>query len=71
MSPLTSLDDWPEMLSVEETARILRISRGSAYEAVRVGQIPSLQFGRRRVIPKRALMKMIDDLTRSEVDVSK
>lgn len=60
-----TLADMPDVLSVEETAAILRISRGSAYEAVRQGQIPSLQVGRRRLVPKEALMRM---LSRAESD---
>ncbi len=33
--------------TVEETARLLRIGRSAAYEAVRRGEIPALRFGRR------------------------
>ncbi len=36
--------------TVEEVARLLGVSRGSAYEAVRTGQIRSLAIGRRIVI---------------------
>jgi len=40
---------------VNELISLLGISRSSAYEAVRSGQIPSLRIGRRIVIPKTAL----------------
>ena len=48
-------------LSVEETARVLGISRGSCYEAVKQGQIPHIRFGKRILIPRKALLKMLSD----------
>lgn len=38
--------------SIEEAANLLGISRSYAYELVRKGTIPSLELGRKRVIPK-------------------
>ena len=52
-------------VSVKEAAKMLGLSRASAYEAVRTGQIPSLRFGKRIVVPRAALNKMLsqaDDL---------
>jgi excisionase family DNA binding protein len=51
--------DEPLALSVEAAAKILGLSRNSAYEAVRRGQIPSLRFGKRIVVPRAALSKML------------
>ena len=47
------------VFTVEETAEVLRISRGSAYEAVRTGQIPSVRIGRRILIPRQLLLDAI------------
>lgn len=41
--------------SVDETARILGISRAHAYELIARRELPSLRLGRRIVIPKHAL----------------
>ena len=49
----------PLVLSVPTVARLLCISKGSCYEAVRQGQIPSLRFGRRIVIPRAALDRLL------------
>lgn len=38
--------------SIQEAADLLGISRSYAYELVRKGTIPSLELGRKRVIPK-------------------
>ena len=50
-------------VTVEQAARILGISRTSAYECVRTGDLPSLRFGRRIVIPAVALATLIADPT--------
>jgi excisionase family DNA binding protein len=49
-------------LSVPEVAALIGISRTSAYEAVRRGEIPSLVFGRRIVVPRSALEELLGPL---------
>jgi excisionase family DNA binding protein len=46
--------------TVEEAGDLLGISRGSAYNLVRTGQIPALRMGRRLLVPRVAL----DDILR-------
>ena len=46
--------------TVTETAEILGISRSSAYEAVRRGDIPSIAVGHRIVIARSVLDRLID-----------
>ena len=45
--------------TVEEAAKLLGIGRSAAYEAVRMGTIKSLRFGRRIVIPRVALEDLL------------
>lgn len=45
--------------TVEEAAEILGIGRNSAYEAIRRGEIPALRLGRRLVVPKQALERLL------------
>ncbi len=47
------------VMTVEEAAEILRISRNGAYEAVKRGEIPSIRIGRRILIPRAALEMML------------
>ena len=47
-------------MNVEEAAKILGISRASAYEAVRKREIPSLRIGKRILVPTSQLEKMLD-----------
>ena len=55
-----SLDDLPLMLTVEETARALRIGRTACYEAYRSGQIPgAVKIGRSVRVPKHRVMELL------------
>ncbi len=46
-------------LTVEEAAAALGISRASAYEAVHHGQIPCIRIGRRILVPRIALDRLL------------
>ena len=50
-------DDLPELVTVEEMAAYLRISRNSAYELIKGGVIRSVKYGRLIRIPKQALLE--------------
>ena len=46
-------------LSISAAARLLGISRASAYECARRGEIPVLKLGRRLVVPRAALERLL------------
>jgi excisionase family DNA binding protein len=48
-------------MTVPEAARRLGISRNFGYELVRRGQLPVIRFGKRLLIPKIALEKMLEE----------
>jgi excisionase family DNA binding protein len=48
------------VLTVEQAAAILKISRGTAYEAVRTGEIPSVRIGRCIRVPRAALERLLE-----------
>jgi len=48
-------------LKVEEAAKILGISRGLAYQLANSGELPTLRFGRRLLVPRRALERMLEE----------
>ncbi len=50
-------------LSVDETARLLGISRSFAYELCARHELPSVRLGRRLVVPRRALLRLIEEGT--------
>ena len=56
--PMPSAPDGQTLrrtFTVEETAELLGISRSTAYECVRTGEIPSLRFRSRIVVPAQAI----------------
>ena len=55
-------------LTVLETSRLIGVSRGTAYEAVRSGAIPSIRIGRRILVPKDALEQWLKGAPRSKLD---
>jgi excisionase family DNA binding protein len=46
-------------LSVEETARLLGIGRNLCYDKVKTGEIPVIKIGRRLLVPRSALEKLL------------
>ena len=47
-------------LTVEEAGDLLGISRALAYEMARTGRLPTLRFGKRIVVPKKAIENMLE-----------
>lgn len=56
---MTLDDDLPPILTVEQTAKVLGISRGLAFAAARSGDIPSIRIGRRILVPRDRLRQML------------
>lgn len=54
-------DELPIMLSVNQVAKALGISRTSSYELVRSKGFPSMTIGSRIVIPKEEFISWIKD----------
>jgi len=54
------MKDYRAVLTVNETAQLLGISRNAAYQGVRCGEIPSVKVGKRILVPKIAFDKMLD-----------
>jgi hypothetical protein len=68
------LSDFGDVLTVEEAATVLRISRASAYEAARIWRttrrdgLPVIQIGRRLLVPKAALQSLLASAGDDQVD---
>jgi excisionase family DNA binding protein len=52
----TDFEHLPPVLTVPEMAKLLRIGRGSAYELVRSGGVPSVKVGKLVRIPRDGLI---------------
>ncbi len=49
----------PATCSVPEAGQALGISRQSAYQAARTGELPTVKIGRRLLVPRAALDRML------------
>jgi len=55
-----TLDSAPDVLTVTEAAKLLRIGRNQAYEAVRTGTLRAIYLGRSIRVPKAAVRDLIE-----------
>ena len=54
------MDEERLTLTVNEAAKLLGIGRQLAYDRIKAGQIPAIKIGRRLLVPRRALEKLLD-----------
>ena len=59
-----SSDSERLVLTPEEARRLLGLSRGLMYDALRRNEIPNIRIGRRILIPRTALMRLLDGTER-------
>jgi excisionase family DNA binding protein len=53
------LSELPPTMSVERAAKLLGVSRSVAYRAAASGQLPTITFGRRLLVPTCRLLEML------------
>lgn len=58
----TQTPSAPILVSVQEAARRLGISRAKTYELLAAGEIEALHIGRRRLVPLGALLSYVERL---------
>jgi len=59
-------DELPLMLSVNQVAKVLGISRTSTYDLVKEIDFPSITIGSRIVVPKEELILWIKNQVKSK-----
>ena len=52
--------------TVAQVCRILQLSKNSVYASISRGEIPALRFGKRVVVPKCKLEKLLNGEVKSE-----
>ncbi|MBC5825963.1 MAG: helix-turn-helix domain-containing protein [Candidatus Eremiobacteraeota bacterium] len=57
--PCLTLDNAPDVLTVEQMSNILGIGRTAAYEVIRRGKIRTIRAGRLIKVPKLALVEVL------------
>ena len=56
----TTHPELPDVLTVREAANVLRVGAHTIYEAVQQNQLPCVRMGRRILIPKIQILKLLD-----------
>ena len=59
---MVTTDNSPTVLTVCEVAKILRLGKISVYQAIEKGEIPCIRIGRRILIPRHALERLLENL---------
>jgi excisionase family DNA binding protein len=61
--PALTLEDLRArtVVSVEEGGAALGLSRSTAYQATRTGELPTLRVGRKLVVPTARLLRLLGD----------
>ena len=58
-------ENYPDVVTVNGLAEMLKVGRNTAYELVRAGVIQSIKIGRQIRIPKQAIIEYV--ATKSKV----
>lgn len=60
VAPLTPLAGYPDLMTAEQMAEVLDISRRNVYRLVERGELPfSVRVGRRVYFPKRLVIEFL------------
>jgi len=54
--------------SASEVAKLLGVSKNTVYKAIHAGQIPSIRWGKKILIPRVALMRMLEEAGNTKTD---
>jgi excisionase family DNA binding protein len=55
------LEELPDLLTVAEVKQFLRIGKNAAYELLAAGRLRSIRVGRRRLVPKAAVARFLEN----------
>ena len=65
MTNYTSMEQLPITLSANQVAQVLGLSRANAYTLMHSKGFPTIQIGKRMVVPKNKLIEWIERQTAS------
>ena len=60
--PTKMFDEFDDILTVDDIAKILKIGRNKAYNLVNAGTIKSIRIGKKYRIPKSSIVEYIESL---------
>jgi len=57
---MRDLDDLPAVLTADEAADVLRVSRWAVYEAIKRGELRAVRLGRCLRVPRAAVVALLE-----------
>lgn len=58
------LEEYKDVLKIEDLMNILRVGKNKAYDMLRCGTIPNRKIGREYVIPKIGVINYLTDISK-------
>ena len=66
--PMKHIEDYPDVLLVEDVQAILQIGRSASYALVGSGQLRAIRLGRSIRIPKQCLLDYLAQASHQDID---
>lgn len=60
MTPASTFENLPLLLTVGEMASVLHIGRNAAYQLVKAGSVQTIHVGRSIRVPRSALIQFVE-----------
>lgn len=54
--------DYPDVVSIEDLTKMLRIGKNKAYELINTNKIQSIKIGRKHIIPKFRVIEFLQNV---------
>lgn len=58
----TMFEEYPDVVSIDELQKMLRIGRNSIYDLLKSGLIKTVKIGKKYIIPKRNVIEFLNTL---------
>lgn len=56
----TMFEEYPDVVSIDELQKMLRIGRNSIYDLLKSGLIKTVKIGKKYIIPKRNVIEFLN-----------
>jgi excisionase family DNA binding protein len=55
-----NINDYPDVITIEELMEMLHIGRNSAYSILKGGLIKTIKVGKKYIIPKKSVIEFLE-----------
>lgn len=62
-------NDYPDVVTVDDLQKMLRLGRSAAYSLLKSGKIKTLKFGKKYIIPKTSVIDFLNSDLWSQIKI--